>query len=52
MNKRCVILKIKVSPQTAYHLRKMAAAESCGIGRVVDKMTRAWVLMLGGAKKI
>lgn len=51
MNKRFVVLKIKVSPQTAYHLKRMAAAESCGIGRVVDKMTRGWLRMMGGWRK-
>lgn len=39
--KRLTVLTVKVSPQTAYHLRELAAV--CGyksVGQVVDKLVR------------
>ena len=48
MGKNYVVLKIKVSPQTAYHLERMAAMSRCSLGRVVDKLVRSWVLCMKG----
>lgn len=50
MGKGYVVLKIRVSSQTAYHLDKMAAMSGCSIGRVVDKMTRGWATMMKGER--
>lgn len=41
MSKRSVKIWIRVSSQTADHLKDMAAAENCSPGRIVDKLVRA-----------
>lgn len=48
MSARRVKIWLRVSPQTAYHLRKIAATENCAPGRVVDKLVRAWALSRKG----
>lgn len=49
MGKNYVVLKIKVSPQTAYHLDRMAAMSRCSPCRAVDKLVRGWALSMRGA---
>lgn len=48
MGNRYVVLRIKVSPQTAYHLKRMASMSGCGLGRVIDKLVRNWALTMKG----
>jgi hypothetical protein len=52
MSKRSVKIWIRVSSQTADHLKDMAAAENCSPGRIVDKLVRAWALSRKGKETI
>lgn len=48
MGKPYVKLCVKVAPQTAFHLKNIAAMEKCSEGRVVDKLVRDRVVTMKG----
>lgn len=48
MGKPYVKLSVKVSPQTAFHLKNLAAMDKCSEGRVVDKLVRDRVVTMRG----
>lgn len=47
--KRTRKMSITVTPQTAYHLEQIAAAERLSVGRVVDKLVRDRMLLIRDA---
>lgn len=49
MSKHKVRMVIHVTPQTAYHLKRMADMEGCNVGRVVDKLVRDRAMLMKGA---
>ncbi len=42
-------MTITVTPMTAYHIKKMAGAEQCSPGKVVDKLVRDRMRLLRDA---
>lgn len=38
MGKRYVTVKVRVSPETFYHLKQYSNFEKCSLGRVIDKL--------------
>lgn len=48
MSKHMVRVVLHVTPQTAYHLKRLANMDGGKPGRVVDKLVRDRVLMMKG----
>lgn len=48
MGKPYVKISIRVSPQTAFHLKNLASMDKCSEGRVIDKLVRDRVMSMRG----
>ena len=48
MGKPYVKINVKISPQTAFHLKHLASMDKCSEGRGIDKLVRDRVLAMRG----